>query len=308
MTNAVSGLSAALFRDETKKYAVTPALGDARDICFVSADNEANKVEIVVGAVTAPLSLGVVGTKLTITSANVDGSPTSTAAEIVDAVNENVGASALFTARLPPGSNGGGVTGALAEMTAADGVDFTALELADSGDHKKYQASSESRYWDDRYSLTVKSDGVAVTTGFRVNFLRGLVVFDNSMEGHTITVDGTRRSILAFEKILGIFDGKLTIKSKDIDSSSIDDDGWGSTTGGSRSFEISAGLYYYDGALPIEALTIKYIWKFYSVLKDNIPYAIGKGVVQSMENIFASATDVQKTNITVHGAGELYIE
>ena len=176
-------------------------MGDARDICFVSADNEANEVEIVVGAVTAPLSLGVVGTKLTITSANVDGSPTSTAAEIVDAVNENVGASALFTARLPPGSNGGGVTGALAEMTAADGVDFTALELADSGDHKKYQASSESRYWDDRYSLTVKSDGVAVTTGFRVNFLRGLVVFDNSMEGHTITVDGTRRSILAFEKI-----------------------------------------------------------------------------------------------------------
>jgi hypothetical protein len=308
MTNAVSGLSAALFRDETKKYAVTPALGDARDICFISSDDESNQVEIVVGLTTAPLSLSVVGTKLTITSANEDGDPTSTAAEIVDAVNEDVDASALFTARLTPGSKGGGVTGALVEMTAADGVGFTGLELVDSGDHLKYQAASGSRYWDDGKTLTVKSDGVTVTTGFKVNFLRGMVTFDNVMTGHTITVDGTRRSDLAFQKILGIFDGKLTIKSKDIDSSSIDDDGWGSTTGGSRSFEISAGLYYYDGALPIEALTIKYIWKFYSVLKDNIPYAIGKGVVQSMENIFASATDVQKTNITVHGAGELYIE
>ena len=53
-----------------------------------------------------------------------------------------------------------------------------------------------------------------------------MVTFDNSMEGHTITIDGTRRSILAFEKILGVFDGKLSIKGTDIDSSSVDDDGW----------------------------------------------------------------------------------
>jgi hypothetical protein len=308
MTNAVSGLSAALFRDETKKYAVTPALGDARDICFVSADDEANKVEIIVGATTAPLSLSVSGTKLTITSANVDGTATSTAAEIVDAVNEDVGASALFTARLPPGSKGGGVTGALAEVTAADGVAFTGLELVDSGDHLIYQAASNLRYWDDRYSLTVKSDGVTVTSGFKVNFLRGMVTFDNSMEGHTITIDGTRRSILAFEKILGVFDGKLSIKGTDIDSSSVDDDGWGSSTTGSRRFEITSGLYYYDGKIPLEALTTKYIWKFYSVLNDDVPFAVGKGIAQTTEHLLASATDVQKTTITVRGAGELYIE
>ncbi len=308
MTNAVSGLSAALFRDETKKYAVTPALGDDRDICFVSADGEANKVEIIVGTTSAPLSLSVTGTKLTITSANEDGDPTSTAVEIVEAVNKDANASALFTARLPPGSKGGGVTGALAEVTAADGVTFTALELVDSGDHKTYQADSNLRYWDDRYSLTVKSDGVTVTTGFKVNFLRGMVTFDNVMTGHTITVDGTRRSILAFEKILGIFDGKLSIKGTDIDSSSVDDDGWGSTTVGSRRFEITSGLYYYDGKIPLEALTTKYIWKFYSILNDDVPFAVGKGTAQTTEHLLASATDVQKTTITVRGAGELYIE
>jgi hypothetical protein len=307
MTQAVSGLSAALFRDETKKYAVTPALGDARDICFVSADDEANKVEIVVGATTAALSLSVVGTELTITSANVNGTATSTAAEIVDAVNEDVGASALFAARLPPGSKGGGVTGALAEVTAADGVGFTGLELVDSGDHLIYQAAVGSMYWDDGKTLTVKSNGVAVTTGFTVNFLRGMVTFDNVMTGHTITVDGTRRSELAFQKVAGLFDGKLKIDGKEIDTSSVDDDGWGSSIISSRSWEMSAGAFYYNGAIPLEALAVKYLWKFYSVLATT-PFAIGWGAITSMENLVANPNDAQKQTVTVKGAGELYME
>jgi hypothetical protein len=306
MTNAVSGLSAALFRDETADYIVTPALGSARDICFVSKGG--TKVEIVVGSTTAPLSLDVSGTKLTIASANEDGEPRSTAADIIQAVNGHPQASALFTARLPPGSKGDGITGALAEMTTADGIAFTSLTLDDLDDHRKYQAPIGLRYWDDTKPLVVKSDGMAVTSGFKVSFLRGMVVFDSSMEGHTISVVGTRRSELAFQKILGVFDGKLRIIGTDIDSSSVDDDGWGSTTQGIRRFEITSGFYYYDGKLPIEALTTKYIWKFYAVLSNQTPFAIGKGIVQNMDNLLVSMTDVQKTSITVRGVGELYIE
>lgn len=307
MTSAVSGLSAALFRDETKKYAVTPALGSARDICFVSADDEANKVEIVVGLTTAPLSLSVVGTKLTITSANVDGTPTSTAAEIVDAVNEDVDASALFTARLSPGSKGGGVTGALAEMTAADGVAFTALSLVDSGDHLTYQAAAGHRYWDPDEALSILVDATPVTTGFVVNRLRGSVTFATSQGASAITATGTRRSLLAFQKVAGLFDGKLKIDGKEIDTSSVDDDGWGSSIISSRSWEMSAGAFYYDGAIPLAALAVQYLWKFYSVL-STVPLCIGWGTITSIDNMTANPNEAQKQTITVKGAGELYME
>ena len=307
MTSAVSGLSAALFRDEPEMYVVTPALGSNRDICFVSKNGTTNKVEIVVGGVTAPLSVAVVGPKLTITSANTDGSATSTAAQIVAAVNADVDAFALFAARLPPGSTGAGVTGALSEATAADGVAFTALALVDSGDHKTYQAVAGSRYWDEDETLTIKADGAAVTSGFTVSRIEGKVVFSASQGADPVTADGTRRSLLAFQKVTGLFDGKLKIDGKEINTSSVDDAGWGSSILSSRSWEMSAGAFYYDGSIPLVALAQKYLWKFYSVLSTT-PFCIGWGAITSMENLLANPNDAQKQTVTIKGAGALYME
>jgi len=307
MTSAVSGLSAALFRDEPEEYVVTANLGSNRDVCFVSKNGTANKVEIVVGGVTAPLSVAVVGPKLTVTSANTDGSATSTAADIVAAVNNDAGAAALFTARLPPGSTGAGVTGALAEKTAAAGVAFTALAMVDSGDHLTYQAAAGYRYWDPSETITIKSDGGAVSSGFTINELEGKVTFAASMDGHTITADGIRRSLLAFQKVTGLFDGKLKIDGKEIDTSSVDDAGWGSSILSSRSWEMSAGAFYYNGSIPLAALGEKYLWKFYSVLSTK-PFCVGWGAITSMENLMANPNDAQKQTVTIKGAGALYME
>jgi len=307
MTSAVSGLSAALFRDEPEEYVITPALGSNRDICFVSKGGTVNSVEIVVGGTTAPLSVAVVGDKLTVTSANTDGSATSTAAQIVAAVNADASAFALFGARLPPGSTGAGVTGAMSEEHAADGVAFTALSLADSGDHLTYQAAAGSRYWDPDETLTISSDGSPVTSGFTVNSIQGKVTFATSMSGHTITATGTRRSLLAFMKVAGLFDGKLKIDGKEIDTSSVDDNGWGSSITGARSWEMTAGAFYYNGAIPLEVMVTKYLWKFYSVL-STVPFAIGWGMLRNMENMVANPNDAQKQNVTVKGSGELYVE
>ncbi|MCK9569471.1 hypothetical protein M0R72_11075 [Candidatus Pacearchaeota archaeon] len=308
MTSAVSGLSAALFRDEPEEYVVTTALGSNRDICFVSKNGTTNKVEIVVGGVTAPLSVAVVGPKLTVTSANTDGSATSTAAAIVAAVNANVDAFALFEARLPPGSTGAGVTGAMSEKTAADGVAFTALSLSDSGDHLTYQAAAGSRYWDEDETLSILVDAAPVASGFTVDRLQGSVTFETSQEGSAITATGTRRSLLAFQKVFGLFDGKLKIDGKEIDTTSVDDSGWGSSLAGSRSWEMSAGHFFYGGDIPIETMTAKYLWKFYSKLSTSTAFAIGWGTIMSMENLLANPNEAQKQTITVKGSGELYIE
>ncbi len=307
MTSAVSGLSAALFRDEPDEYVVTAALGSNKDICFASKNGTTNKVEIVVGGVTAPLSVAVVGPKLTITSANTDGSATSTAAQIVDAVNADVNAAALFTARLPPGSTGTGVTGAMSETTAADGVAFTDLAMADSGDHLTYQAAAGSRYWDPAETLVIEVDAAPVTSGCTVNRIQGSVTFETSQVGSTITATGTRRSLLAFKKVFGLFDGKLKIDGKEIDTTSVDDSGWGSSIAGARSWEMSAGHFYYDGDIPIDEMATAYLWKFYSVYATT-PFSIGWGSITSMSNLLANPNDAQKQDITVKGSGELYME
>jgi hypothetical protein len=306
MTSAVSGLSAALFRDEPEEYVVT-ALGSNRDICFVSKGGTANSVEIVVGGVTAPLSVAVVGNKVTVTSANTDGVATSTAAQIVAAVNASGVAFAKFEARLPPGQTGAGITGAFTEAAAADGVDFTALTLVDSGDHLTYQASAGYRYWDPDETLTILVDAVPETSGFTVNRLQGSVTFETSQIGNTITATGTRRSLLAFQKVFGLFDGKLKIDGKEIDTTSVDDSGWGDSIAGSRSWDMSAGHFFYDGDIPITAMATKYLWKFYSVYSTTA-FAIGWGVITSMENLLANPNEAQKQPVTVKGSGELYVE
>jgi hypothetical protein len=308
MTDAVSGLSAALFRDEPEEYVVTAALGSNRDICFVSKNGATNKVKIVVSGNNTPLSVSVVGAVLTINSAtNVGGTATSTAAQIVAAVNASPTAFALFEARLPPGSTGAGVTGALSETTAANGVTETGLAMTDSGDGLTFQAASGKRYWDEDEDVTVYIGAVEQTSGFSVNCLKGQVTFDVDQTGETVTVDCVRRSELAFRKVWGLFDGKLKISAKDIDTTSVDDDGWGSSIQGAWAWELEAGTFYYDGGLPISMLTEKYLWKFYSILAST-PYAIGKGAITTVDHIMADPNDAQKQNITVKGAGELYLE
>ena len=308
MTSAVSGLSAALFRDEPEEYVVTAALGSNRDICFASKNGTDASVEIIVSGNNTSLSIAVSGTKVTINSAtDGSGTATSTASQIVEAFNLDADAFALFTARLPPGSTGAGVTGAMSEVHAADGVAFTALTLVDSGDHKTYQAADGSRYWDPDEPLSILVDATPVTSGFTVNRIQGKVTLSESQGSSVIAATGTRRSLLAFQKVFGMFDGKLKISGKEIDTSSVDDDGWGSSLIGSRSWELTAGTFFYDGGIPITAISQKYLWKFYSVLAT-VPLCIGWGTITSIDNMTANPNEAQKQTITVKGAGELFME
>ena len=307
MSSAVSGLSAALYQDEGEEYVVTPALGSNRDICFVSKNHATNKVEIVVSGNNTPLSVSAAAPKLTINSAtDGSGNATSTAAAIVAAVNADAGAFALFEARLPPGSTGAGVTGALAETTAHDGLAFTGLALVDSGDGLTWQAAAGSRYWDPDVPVTVYDDGVEVTEGYTVNYLRGSVTFDTAVAG-TITVDGTRRSELALEKVLMLYDGKLKIEGKEIDTSNVDDSGWGSSIAGARTWELTANAFYYAGDVAISGIGVDYIWKFYSIDATSDSF-VGHGSIQVMDYISANPDKAQERNITVKGRGELYPE
>lgn len=108
-------------------------------------------------------------------------------------------------------------------------------------------------------------------------------------------------------KLGELSDLKLKIDGKEIDTSNVDDAGWGSSITGARSWEMTAGAFYYNGAIPLEVMVTKYLWKFYSVL-PTVPFAIGWGMLRNMENMVANPNDAQKQNVTVKGSGELYVE
>ena len=154
MTSAVSGLSAALFRDEPDDYVVFEE-GSNKGMCFVSLGGTPS-IEIIVSGLGTELSVSVADDVVTVNSAtDGSGNATSTAEDIVDAVNDDASASAIFLARLSPGSTGAGIPGAMTETEAEDGVAFTGITLTDSGDHLTFQAASGSRYWDDEVEAII---------------------------------------------------------------------------------------------------------------------------------------------------------
>ena len=186
-------------------------------------------------------------------------------------------------------------------------VVFTDLAMADSGDQLTYQAAKGSRYWDEDETLVIVSDETPVTSGFTVNYLRGSVTFDASMSGHTITATGKRRSETNFVKILLVYDGKLRIDGREIDTTSIDDSGWGNSISGRRSWEISAGAFYYTGEADLPDVADKLIWKIYSIYSTSKSF-VGEGTLLNLDRIIANPDKAQERTITVKGNGEIYPE
>ena len=312
MPSAVSGLSAAIYRDEPEEYVVT-ALGSNRDICFASKNGVTNSVEIIVAGSNTALTVTDSGSKATINSATgAGGAATSTAAQIVAAFNADAGAFALFTARLAAGQTGAGVTGALAETHAADGVASADLALTDSGDHLTFQAAAGYRYWSviSKLEVDVGHDGswVEQTSGYTVNLLRGSITLDVAIaSGDLVRATVVRRSETAFRKVMLLYDGKLKLDGQEIDTTSLDDAGWASSIAGKKSWEFSAGAYWWTGAVPISEIGTRLIAKFYAIYATSESF-VGSGAVLNLENLIASTTEAQKQTITCKGAGEIYPE
>jgi hypothetical protein len=312
MTIAVSGLSAALYRDEPEEYVVT-ALGSNKDICFASKNNAVPGIAIVVAGNNTALSVGVASSDITVYSATGGtGLATSTAAQIVAAMNAYPAAFALMVARLAAGQDGTGITGALTHTHGANGVVFTQIALTDSGDHLTYQAAKGYRYWTSSTLVEKQVHGaggwVDITNSSTVILLRGSITVSAALNADDLVrATGVRRAETAFRKVMLLYDGKLKIDGKDIDTTNLDDVGWGSAISGKKSWEFSAGAFYYDGSIPISEIGSTLIAKFYAIYATAKSF-VGYGTLQSLENILANTNDAQKQTITCKGAGEIYPE
>ncbi len=312
MTSAVSGLDAAMYRDEPQPYYVT-ALGSNRDLCFVAVEGTTDPaIEIEVAGNNTPLTVSVASEVVTVHSAtDAGGVATSTAAAILAAIRASATASALLRVRLPPGQTGAGVTGSLTHTHVHDGVVFAALAMADSGDHLTYQAAAGYRYWDEDETTTIYSDGGEVTSGFTINHLRGSVTFDASMVGHTITASGTRRAENAFRKIINLYSARLKIQGREVDTTSCEDAGWGSSLLNRRGWSLTSEAYYYYNVLTypnvdLADLGAELFAKIYSEVDGSSFVGIGR--FQETSYVLANPNAAQSKSLTFNGSGEVYPE
>lgn len=319
-TSAISGLSAALYRDEPEEYIVTPNLGNNKDLCFVSKNGVTPSLTIAVAGLGTELSVSVVDSDITINSAtDGSGEATSTAAQIVAAFNTSAEAKALGYLRIPPGSDGSGIPGALSHTHGANGVIFTELALADSGDHLTYQAVAGYRYWDPTVAATIEKQvhgaggWVDITNSCEINYLRGSITVSAALNADDLVrASGTRRSELAFRKVINLYAGKMTIDNKEVDVTSIDSGGWEEVMGGLRGFEYSAdAFFYYDPiTYPDPATTdllSKLIAKFYSIYTGSKSW-VGWGYLKGIEVVLNDPKSAQKQNLKFIGTDEIYPE
>jgi hypothetical protein len=121
------------------------------------------------------------------------------------------------------------------------------------------------------------------------------------------TVDGT------YVKLAELSDLKLKIDAKDIDTSNVDDSGWGSSISGARSWEITTthNLIILDAAyVLVKAAIIAGSDLFIKALTSGTPTATpkgfsGKGGVTSGNIVLAGTSTQQKADWTIKSRGAL---
>lgn len=121
------------------------------------------------------------------------------------------------------------------------------------------------------------------------------------------TVDGT------YVKLAELSDLKLKVSGADIDTSNVDDEGWGSSITGARSWEVSAtnNLIIADAAyVLVIAAVIAGSDLFCKILQDGTPTSSpvgwsGKGGVSSGDLTLAGPKTQQKVSWTIKGRGAL---
>ncbi len=196
----------------------------------------------------------------------------------------------------------------------ADSAVFADQELIDCGDHLTYQVAKGHRYWDEKEAISIEKQTAGVgeysiiNSGFTVNYLRGSITFSTAQDpDDNFQASGKRRDEANFEKVMNLYDGKLKIDGKEIDTTSLDDNGWGSSIVGKKNWEITAGAFYYDGQIPIGDISGRTITKIYSNYTGALSF-VGVGTLQNLDHVLANPDEAQKQTITMKCAGEIYPE
>jgi hypothetical protein len=166
------------------------------------ADGNDITLEFVEGPSTAPLSVDVDGTAITVTLATTSGASTSTVADVIDALNEDPAAAFLVTAARGAGEDGTTVISADAGPVNLSGGSDTgvATDVGYLGEGVAYQVTTEANPLTGAQKGNVALDKVVVGGMVKVVIPFKEISLDNFKAGIPLTrlvsnSDGSKRRL-----------------------------------------------------------------------------------------------------------------
>ena len=194
-----------------------------------------------------------------------------------------------------------GIAGALYIATGTS-VTFTDEATTASADYKRYTITNTAkRFWDKKTTITVKKNGVAVSSGYTIEYAGGVIVFNTALAStDVVTVSG---KYIPLTQVAGIYNWKLEFENDEKDVTTFLSNGWREILPVVSGFTVSAEGYWADAT-------------FFNNINKEIGLQLfvdttGKrryeGFVYIKKNgIEVPADDIVKENIEFTGNGQIY--
>ena len=154
-----------------------------------------------------------------------------------------------------------GMVGAVFAQTSDDPVVFAdEVTIADIA-KKRYTISDMTKcYWNKDAALIVKKDGVAIASGYSIEYVGGVIVFDEAQGEAIITVSG---EALTVEQAGGFFNWSVEAKLATEDVTTFESDGWKEFKATLKEFSGGAEAYWGNSSffdkLGTECIIVFYI-------------------------------------------------
>jgi hypothetical protein len=127
-------------------------------------------------------------------------------------------------------------------LVGETGIEFTDEATTANATKTRYTITDATkRYWDQNTVPVVKKDGVEVTSGYKIEYPGGVIVFDEALNTEVITVSG---KYITVEQLAGFFNWSLTVNNNTIDVTTFESDEWQEFILATKNFTVSAEKFW----------------------------------------------------------------
>lgn len=127
-------------------------------------------------------------------------------------------------------------------LVGETGIEFTDEATTANAAKTRYTITDATkRYWDQNTVPVVKKDGVEVTSGYKIEYPGGVIVFDEALNTEVITVSG---KYITVEQLAGFFNWSLTVNNNTIDVTTFESDEWQEFILATKNFNVSAEKFW----------------------------------------------------------------
>lgn len=191
----------------------------------------------------------------------------------------------------------------VSDVTAAP-ISFTDQATTANATRTRYQVTNAAyRYWDPTSTVTVKKNGSVITSGFKLEYAGGYVVFDTPLQTtDVVTVSGKALTML---QCGGFFNWSVDLKAETKEVTDFNSNGWKRFIQTIDGWSGKAEAYWGDNRF-FKSLGQLVVVKLYIDSGASQRCLEGFAIITS-EGIEAKVDDVVQDKIDFEGVGQLYV-